>query len=72
MLLVLSYVIAQNMSSPDTRVLNMINSTSGGKVNGANPTAQSTQTSSALEESENMERIASVSNKCLGSALCPD
>jgi hypothetical protein len=72
MLLVLSYVTAQNMSSPDMKVLNMINSTSGGKVNGANPTAQNTQTSSALEESGNMERIASVPNKCLGSALCPD
>lgn len=72
MLIVLSYVIAQNMSSPDTKVLNMINSTSGGKVTGANPTAQNTQTSSALVESENIGRIESVPNECLGSALCPN
>ena len=42
MLIVLSYFIAQNMSSPDTKVLNMINSTDGGKVTGANQTTQNT------------------------------
>ena len=71
-LIVLSYVIAQNMSSSDMKVLNINNSTSDGKVTGTNPTAQNTQTSSALEESENIGRIPSVPNECLGSALCPD
>lgn len=52
MLLVLSYVTAQKMSSPDMRVLNMINSTSGGKVNGANPTAQNTDILSVRRKRE--------------------
>jgi hypothetical protein len=71
-LIVLSYIVAQNMSRLDMKVLNMNNSTRGGKVTGANPTSQNTQTSSALGESETIGRIPSVPNECLGSALCPD
>ena len=33
-MLIVSYVIAQNTSGPDAKVLNMINLTSGGKVTG--------------------------------------
>jgi hypothetical protein len=69
MLIILSYVITHNMSSLDMKVPQMINSTRGAKATGINPIAQSVD--SALE-SENIGRIVSVPNKCLGSALCPD
>jgi flagellar biosynthesis/type III secretory pathway M-ring protein FliF/YscJ len=71
-LIALSYVIAQNMSSPDMKVLFMNNSASGGKVTGANLTSQNTRTPLALGEGENIGRIPGVPNECLGSALCPD
>jgi hypothetical protein len=69
MLIILSYVITHNMSSLDMKVPQMINSTRGANATGINPIAQSVD--SALE-SENIGRIVSVPNKCLGSALCPD
>jgi hypothetical protein len=68
----LSFVNTQNMSNPNTTGLNMINSTSDGNGTGGNAIASNTDTSAALEEGDNMGRIASVPNKCLGSALCPD
>jgi hypothetical protein len=69
LIIILSYVITHNMSSLDMKVPQMINSTRGAKATGINPIAQSVD--SALE-SENIGRIVSVPNKCLGSALCPD
>jgi hypothetical protein len=71
-MLIVSYVIAQNMSGPDAKVLDMINLISGGKVTGANPTAQNIHTTSAVVETQNIGGIESVPNECLGSALCPD
>jgi hypothetical protein len=67
-----NYVIAQNVSSHDTKTLNVINLTSGGNGTGANASGQNTQPSSALNESENTESIGNMLTKCLGSALCPD
>jgi hypothetical protein len=71
MLIILTYVIAQNMSALDMKVPNMLNSTSGPSGSAINPIDQNTETSSASER-ENIGIIASVPNKCLGSALCPD
>jgi hypothetical protein len=71
MLIILTYVIAQNMSDLDTKVPDIINSTSGGSGSGINPIGQNIETSSASER-ENIGIIASIPNKCLGSALCPD
>jgi hypothetical protein len=71
MLIILTYVIAQNMSSFDMKVPNMIDSTSDASGSGVNPIAQNIETSTVLE-SENIGGVASVPIKCLGSALCPD
>jgi predicted PurR-regulated permease PerM len=71
MLIILTYVIAQNMSALDMKVPNMLNSTSGASGSAINSIGQNIESSSA-SESENIGRIASVPNKCLGSALCPD
>jgi hypothetical protein len=67
--IILTYVIAQNMSSFDMKVPNMIDSTSD--ASGVSPIAQNIETSTVLE-SENIGGVASVPTKCLGSALCPD
>lgn len=67
-----NYIIANKESSPDTKVLNMINWTSDGNGTGTNATAQNTQPSSALNESEKIKSIENIPTKCLGSALCPD
>jgi hypothetical protein len=67
-----NYIIAQNVSSPDTKTLYIINLTSGGNGTDANASVQTTQPSSALDESENTQSIGNMPTKCLGSALCPD
>ena len=53
----------------DMKGLNVINSAGGRDRHQPPP---NTQKSAALEESKNIGSIANVSNKCLGSALCPD
>lgn len=68
----LTHVISQNMMDPDIKGLNIINTTNDQKATGSNPIAQHTPTPPVSEENENIGRIASLPNKCLGSALCPD
>jgi hypothetical protein len=51
--------------------INITNSTGDGKGIGGNSTAIDTETS-LPSESEDTGGIASLPNKCLGSALCPD
>ena len=71
-IIILSYVFTQNMSGQNTKLLKVFNSTSDESWTGTNAMAQNSQISSVLPEKENMGRITSVPNKCLGSALCPD
>lgn len=68
----LTHVISQNMMDPDIKGLNIINTTNDQKATGSNPIAQHTPSPPVSEENENIDRIASLPNKCLGSALCPD
>jgi hypothetical protein len=68
----LMYVIPQGMTDPDIKGLNIINTTNDEKATGSNPIAQYTLSPPVSEENENIGRIASLPNKCLGSALCPD
>ena len=68
----LTYVIPQDMTDPDIKGLNIINTTNDEKAKGSNPIAQYTLSPPVSEENENIGRIASLPNKCLGSALCPD
>ena len=68
----LTYVIPQGMTDPDIKGLNLINTTNVEKATGSNPIAQYTPSPPVSEENENIGRIASLPNKCLGSALCPD
>ena len=67
----LNYVNAQNLSNSSTMGTNITNSTGDGKGIGGNSTAIDTETS-LPSESEDTGGIASLPNKCLGSALCPD
>jgi len=67
----LNYVNAQNMSNLSTMGINITNSTGDGKGINGNSTAIDTETS-LPSESEDKGGIASLPNKCLGSALCPD
>ena len=66
----LNYVNAQNLSNSSTMGI-ITNSTGDGKGIGGNSTAIDTETS-LPSESEDTGGIASLPNKCLGSALCPD
>ncbi|MDW0154623.1 MAG: hypothetical protein QOK68_08465 [Nitrososphaeraceae archaeon] len=68
----LMYLIPQGMTDPDIKGLNIINTTNDEKATGSNPIAQYTLSPPVSEENENIGRIASLPNKCLGSALCPD
>jgi len=61
-------VNAQNMSNSSTMGINITNSTGDGKGINGNSTAIDTETSLPSEDGG----IASLPNKCLGSALCPD
>ncbi|MDW0165178.1 MAG: hypothetical protein QN784_10610 [Nitrososphaeraceae archaeon] len=65
----LNYVNAQNMSNSSTMGINITNSTDDGKGINGNSTAIDTETSLPSEDAGG---IASLPNKCLGSALCPD
>ena len=67
----LNYVNAQNMSNSSTMGINITNSTDDGKGISGNSTGIDTETS-LPSESENAGNIAGLTNKCLGSALCPD
>ena len=67
----LNYVNAQNMSNSSTMGINITNSTDDGKGISGNSTGIDTETS-LPSESEDAGGIASLPNKCLGSALCPD
>ena len=66
----LNYVNAQNMSNSSTMGI-ITNSTGDEKDISGNSTGIDTETS-LPSESENTGGIASLPNKCLGSALCPD
>ena len=70
--LMLTYVIPQDMTVADIRGLNIINTTNDERATGSNPIAQHTPSHPVSEENENIGRISSLPNKCLGSALCPD
>lgn len=67
----LNYVNAQNMSNSSTMGINITNSTGDGKGISGNSTGIDTETSIPLR-SEDAGNIAGLTNKCLGSALCPD
>lgn len=71
-IIIVSYVFTQSMSGHDTKILKVSNSTGDESRTGTNSTAQNSQISSVLPAKENVGRITSVPNKCLGSALCPD
>ena len=62
---------AQNMSNSSTMGINITNSTGDGKGISGNSTKIDTETS-LPSETEDTGSIASLPNKCLGSALCPD
>ena len=62
---------AQNMSNSSTMGINITNSTDDEKGISGNSTGIDTETS-LPSESEDTGSIASLHNKCLGSALCPD
>ena len=66
------HVISQDMSVADIKGLNIINTTNDQNATGTNPIVQHTPSPPVSEENENIGRIASLPNKCLGSALCPD
>ena len=59
------------MSNSSTKVINITNSTGDGKGISGNSTGIDTETSLPSESEEN-GGIASLPNKCLGSALCQD
>lgn len=67
----LNYVNAQNMSNSSMMVISITNSTVNGKGISGNSTEIDTETS-LPSESNVTGGIASLPNKCLGSALCPD
>jgi hypothetical protein len=66
-----SHINALNMTNQNTTSVSINNEANEGNVTVRNASTLSTQTLSALE-GENMESIAILPNKCLGSALCPD
>lgn len=66
------YVNTKEMSKHDTTGLNLIDSTKDRNKTDGNLTNPITQKSTAFQEGDNIGSIASVPNKCLGSALCPD
>lgn len=68
----LTYVIPQDMTVADIKGLNILNTTNDQKANGSNPIALLSPSPPVPEENENIGRIVSLPNKCLGSALCPD
>ena len=70
--LMLTYVIPQDMTVADIKGLNIINTTNDERATGSNPIAQRTPLPPVSGENENIGRISSLPNKCLGSALCPD
>ena len=59
------------MSNSSTMGINITNSTGDGKGISGNSTGIDTETS-LPSESEDAGSIAGLTNKCLGSALCPD
>ena len=65
----LNYVNAQNMSNSSTMGINITNSTGDGKGISGNSTGIDTETGLPSEDAGS---IAGLTNKCLGSALCPD
>ena len=67
----INYVTAQNISNSSTMWINITNSTGDEKGIRGNSTGIDTETS-LPPESEDTGSIASLPNKCLGSALCPD
>ena len=67
----INYVTAQNISNSSTMWINITNSTGDEKGISGNSTGIDTETS-LPPESEDIGSIASLPNKCLGSALCPD
>ena len=68
----LTYIIPHDMTVADIKGLNIINTTNDERAAGSNPIAQYTPSPPVSEENENIGRISSLPNKCLGSALCPD
>jgi hypothetical protein len=69
---ILTYVIPQDMTVSDFKGLNIINTTNDETASRSNSIAQHISSSRVSEENENIGRISSLPNKCLGSALCPD
>ena len=67
----INYVTAQNISNSSTMWINITNSTGDEKGISGNSTGIDTETS-LPPESEDTGSIASLPNKCLGSALCQD
>lgn len=67
----INYVTAQNISNSSTMWIKITNSTGDEKGISGNSTGIDTETS-LPPESEDTGSIASLPNKCLGSALCPD
>lgn len=65
-------MVLEKVSSPDTRILNMINSTDHGNGTGTHAFAQDAKPASALNKSWSDENIIKFPTKCRGSALCPD
>ena len=70
--LMLTYTIPQYMTVDDIKALNIINTTNDERATGSNPIAQYTLPPPVSDKNENIGRISSLPNKCLGSALCPD
>lgn len=62
---------AQNMSNSSTMGINITNWTGDGKGISGNSTGIDTETS-LPSEIQDTGNIATLPNKCLGSALCPD
>gem|GEM_PF-1496135 len=58
-----NYLTAQNVTSHDTKKY-IINLTNGGNGSGATASAQNTQPSSAIKESENTDSIRSTPKTC--------
>lgn len=70
--IILSFVVMQNKLVPGGKLQNLINLTNHENLLNTNPTDEHTETSATLEPNENTGRIASLQDKCLGSALCPN
>ncbi|HEY7227566.1 MAG TPA: hypothetical protein VH481_05520 [Nitrososphaeraceae archaeon] len=72
MVIILSLIVMQNKLVPDAKLPNIINSTNHENLINTNPIHQDTERATTLDPNENIGSIASLPNKCLGSALCPD